>query len=254
MATILGTKGNDYRTGTSVADLIKPAEGNDTVYGGGGNDTIEGWIGDDRLYGDAGNDRIDVGPGNNYADGGADNDTILGYGGNDTFFGGTGNDTLYGDGGRDSLVGGTGNDYLRGDIDSGGASDTLVGGDGADRFQPGKGDRANDVLTSERDGDRDVFVFENKVINGTPADTVHTTLGFGNDTITGFEPGIDKIDLIGVHDCTSPGEPGNDVRFTYSGNSTIVTVYANAGWPDHGLQGTITVDAKVTIGDILFLF
>lgn len=102
--------------------------------------------------------------------GGLGNDGLSGWKGNDVLDGGAGSDHLYGWAGCDFLVGGTGEDWLTGgagwDTLAGGAgNDTLVGGDGFIWPNPG-------------DGDADRFVLNS--LSGT-------------DTITDFEPGLDKI-------------------------------------------------------------
>lgn len=89
-------------------------------------------------------------------------DRITGGGGNDDISGGGGNDVLNGQFGDDLVVGGGGDDIARG----GWGDDTLDGGDGNDRLIGGFG--------------ADTFVFG--------ADS-------GSDSITDFDPGLDRIDL-----------------------------------------------------------
>lgn len=85
--------------------------------------------------------------------------------------GGTESDFIAGRGGDDSLIGGSGVDTIHG----GSGDDTLSGGGNSDRLNGGKG---NDVLTSG--GGADVFEFDR------PA---------GDDIITDFNNGNDRIDL-----------------------------------------------------------
>src|SRR5690606_12590334 len=85
--------------------------------------------------------------------------------------GGGGNDRLVGGGGNDTLNGGAGHDRLTG----GGGHDRLTGGAGNDTLNGGAG---NDRLTGN--GGKDIFVFGK---------------GGGNDTITDYADGIDRIDL-----------------------------------------------------------
>ena len=99
-------------------------------------------------------------------------DTLIGTSGNDVMIGFDGNDTLIGRGGRDFMDGGAGDDFLQGD----GSADTLIGGSGNDILEAGRG--AQDTLTG-----------------GADADTFRFQDGFGSDTITDFEIGIDVIDL-----------------------------------------------------------
>ncbi|MBA5248777.1 MAG: hypothetical protein FE834_04490, partial [Gammaproteobacteria bacterium] len=87
----------------------------------------------------------------------AGNDTIQGLAGNDILNGGENDDTLTGGTGNDTLSGGTGNDTLSG----GTGNDTLSGGTGNDTFVYG-------------------------VASGT---------GLGNDTITDWATGNNKLNL-----------------------------------------------------------
>jgi Ca2+-binding RTX toxin-like protein len=84
-ATIVGTAGNDARTGSLGKDVIAGLGGNDTLSGVGGNDVICGGGGKDLLKGGKGNDKL-------YGQAGAD--TLKGGKGNDTCKGGKGKDTL----------------------------------------------------------------------------------------------------------------------------------------------------------------
>jgi RTX calcium-binding nonapeptide repeat (4 copies) len=82
-ATIVGTNGNDVRTGS---------QGQDVIVALGGNDRLSGLAGKDVICGGAGKD------------------TLKGGKGNDTLFGQKGKDTLKGGGGKDLCKGGKGND------------------------------------------------------------------------------------------------------------------------------------------------
>ena len=83
-------------------------------------------------------------------------------------------DLLAGTGGADWLSGGAGDDTLQG-LDG---DDQLFGGDGDDRLEGGAG---NDLLVGGAGAD--VFVFG---------------AGPGADRISGFQPGIDRIELHGL--------------------------------------------------------
>jgi Ca2+-binding RTX toxin-like protein len=147
------TAGNDTRTGTTAADLIRGGAGDDVINGDGGNDRLEGGTGRDTLNGDGGND------------------LLIGEEGNDILFGGAGNDTLLGGSGSDTLRGGSGND-------------TLVGGIGDDTFQWRNGDTGNHVVKdfSSVEGDRidlrDLLQNEsqNNILNYLRVDTGTSTL------------------------------------------------------------------------------
>jgi hypothetical protein len=82
-ATIVGTSGNDVRSGTP---------GRDVMVGQGGNDRLSGLAGKDLICGGAGKDKL------------------LGGKGKDTLLGQKGKDKLKGGGGKDICKGGKGND------------------------------------------------------------------------------------------------------------------------------------------------
>lgn len=142
----------------------------------------------DFLLGTAGADRITLRAGN---------DVAIGGGGSDTILGGAGADCLYGDNlidvwldrflgsppaGADMLDGGDGDDRLAG----GAGNDILFGGAGRDRLNGGPD---NDRLIGGADAD--VFIFERAL--GFAG--LQLRPGFGTDTITDFEDGLDRIDL-----------------------------------------------------------
>lgn len=118
MAIIIGTPGDDTRTGTNQSDLIFLGRGNDVGFGLKGNDWLRGQAGNDLLSGGDARDRL------------------VGGAGIDTLFGDSGDDTLLGEAGTDSLFGGSGNDSLRGGDDA----DLLAGREGQDRLVGGSGD------------------------------------------------------------------------------------------------------------------
>jgi Ca2+-binding RTX toxin-like protein len=101
---------------------------------------------------------------------------------------GAGNDTVTGGVGRDFLVGGGGNDVLNGS----GGDDRFIGGGG------------NDTLTGGRGADTFIFT-------GAP----------GNDTITDFTSGTDKIDL------SAYGITSAHVTTTTAGGNTTLSVDSN---------------------------
>ncbi|TNC66301.1 tandem-95 repeat protein, partial [Rubellimicrobium roseum] len=88
------------------------------------------------------------------------NDALSGKGGADRLIGGNGDDKLFGDTGWDELYGDNGNDFLDGGL----GLDFLDGGLGDDRLT-----------------------------GGADADTFHFTKANGNDTITDFQVGLDKL-------------------------------------------------------------
>jgi Ca2+-binding RTX toxin-like protein len=100
-ATIIGTEGNDVRTGSPGRDVIVALGGNDSLSGLAGKDVICGGPGKDTLKGGKGKDTLLGQKGK---------DTLKGGGGKDTLLGQKGKDTLKGGGGKDLCKGGKGND------------------------------------------------------------------------------------------------------------------------------------------------
>ncbi len=161
----------------------------ENVTGGSGDDVFTSGTGANTFLGNNGNDRFvaTVNDGNDTFNGGAGVDTLdlsgttadatvtttsatSGQIGNDTlvdienFIGGTGNDTITFGNAVNNINGGGGADI----IIAGGGADIILGGAGNDRITGGTG---NDTMNGG--ADNDVFLF---------------TTGFGNDTITGFDP------------------------------------------------------------------
>jgi len=95
-ATIVGTEGDDVRTGS---------QGRDVIAGLGGNDTLSGFVGNDVICGGAGKDKLKGGKGNDF---------LSGQKGNDTLKGGPGKDKLSGKKGKDLCIGGPGKDKAKG--------------------------------------------------------------------------------------------------------------------------------------------
>ncbi len=169
------------------------------------------------VEGTSGDDNIRIGTnGVNVADGLAGNDTLTGYIINDTLDGGNGDDLLLGDDGNDLLDGGSDADTLDGGADR----DTLTGGTGSD-----------------------VFKF---------SDLTHSTASGGQDSITDFVVGDDKIDLSGldfdalVSGTTSAGE----LRLSYSSSSNRTYVRSDQSDFEFYLNGDYTV--SLTNADFLF--
>jgi Ca2+-binding RTX toxin-like protein len=147
--------------------------------------------GDDILTGTNGGDVIKALAGNDVIDGKGGDDILIGDAGNDKISGGAGKDRLIGRGGKDDLNGGGGKDKVVG----GGGADKLKGGGGNDIIYGGKGD---DTLTGN--AGRDKFVFRKKD---------------GDDVITDFDVGSDRIKIAGTSDI-------GDIEFTQQGSHVLV--------------------------------
>lgn len=208
---VTGGSGADSITGDANANVLRGGGGSDQVNGGAGNDTLAAASGD----------------GNDSYDGGADNDTydlsatstaatvnlLAGTAGSsqtgsDTLTGienvtGTNaGDNITGDGNANMLSGLGGNDTLNG----GAGADTLIGGAGADNLNGG--------------ADADLFVFSATGDSGTNSVT--------RDVISGFEHGIDKIDLSAIDARTNGAGSGGLQHFTFLGEwNGVGTEFSN---------------------------
>lgn len=135
-------------------------------------------------------------------------DSLTGDSRADTLDGAGGNDRLDGAGANDVLIGGAGNDTLFG----GSGADTLLGGAGRDTLMGGEG---NDVLTGG--AGRDTFYFWGPSI--------------GNDRITDFEAGTDRIVIDPVFEMVPVVSDGADALIDIMGqtirveNATTTEVY-----------------------------
>jgi hypothetical protein len=85
-ATIVGTEGNDVRTGS---------QGQDVIVGLGGNDTLSGLAGNDVICGGPGKDVLKGGKGKDSLIGQKGKDALKGGGGKDLCKGGKGKDTAF---------------------------------------------------------------------------------------------------------------------------------------------------------------
>lgn len=154
--------------GTDSAETMIGAPNADIIHGDGGADTIYGYAGDDVLYGNKGEDLLAGWLGNDTLYGGQNDGVPSGTpsalrDGTDHLFGSAGNDLLYGNHGGDRLYGSVGDD-------------TIYGGQDDDSINGGSG---NDVLFGNLGSD----IFQTSSFSDD-----------GQDTIHGFEIGVDFID------------------------------------------------------------
>ncbi len=220
--------------------------------------------------------------------GAAGNDTLVDAGGakavrQDSFSGGDGNDTIYTHFGADTVNGGAGDDVIvsRSDageplVAQGGATyyanqplsgdvsnDKITGGDGADTFQFRFDlDAKAEILAkhqlahaADEHGGPGVIDWEGVTgENGAPH--LHWVQSIGNDTITDFTRGTDKIELYGH--TVDIGSIQNNVDADGDGQAddSIVNVIsqqgANGGAHDEDSLGSISVlnVADINAGDI----
>jgi Ca2+-binding RTX toxin-like protein len=162
------------------AFYFKGTDGGVTLNGYAGNDTIYGSSRGDTLFGGEGHDKIIAGAGDDLAYGGNGNDKINGGAGDDRLYGDT--SFLSPDTGKDTLSGGGGNDWL----DGGKGNDRLSGGNGKDTLNGGV--NGDDTLTGGKGADVFVFSFSGDGIKPVGGE-------WGNDVITDFEVGVDKLIL-----------------------------------------------------------
>ncbi|WP_146346725.1 calcium-binding protein [Phaeobacter marinintestinus] len=251
-AEIYGYGGNDTLVGSNLDDRFVGGTGDDSLTGKAGDDALLGGDGNDTLTGGGGADLIDGGQGYDIAvfqtavtlviaqpslsageakgdtfiaveefRGSRFDDIMIGDLTGNVLRGGAGNDDLYGGGGSNVLHGEAGTDNLYGGI----GADELIGGEHDDLLDGGQGD---DILTGDgdvADNDRgaDTFRFKNGYV-GQSGDR-----GIGDDIVTDFQPGIDKLDfgsLPGtVLDHLDDAEQvGSDVRFTFENPATFLQV------------------------------
>lgn len=251
--TVFAGAGADNIGGSAFADVIDAGSGNDTIWAGGGDDFVQSSTGHDLIYGGDGMENIRWGLGDDVA---AGNDTIYGGNGDDLInlwsvddegrgaqviwtsatggraistMGDTtstvifrqfeqgwthqGNDTISGanavigeDGtgfrfgarwGDDRMTGSRGNDTLEGgpgsDTISGGAGDDLISANGAS-YDP----------RAEGDGDADVLIFR---------------AGHGNDTVRGFDAGLDVLRFDAAYTAT---ETADGTLLTHGADSMLL--------------------------------
>ncbi|EJU14713.1 glycoside hydrolase family protein [Sphingomonas sp. LH128] len=201
---MIGNSGNNVLTGFG---------GNDYLDGGAGNDTLIGGKGDDIYVVDAAGDRVIE-----LANEGTDtvlssvsytlpaNVETLRLTGT-AALNGAGNalsNKIYGNEAANKLFGWAGDDML----DGGAGNDVLNGGAGNDTLTGGAG--------------ADIFVF---------------AAGYGKDTVTDFQHGIDKLVLVNVN--------ASAVSISHTANSTVVSIGAD--------KITLMGDAQFGLSDIAFM-
>lgn len=229
---IYGGGGNDNLSGFGGDDYLDGGSGQDQINGGLGIDTASYQSattgGVYYLFGDVGNaqgdalgdvytsienltgsnfrDIVGIGEGDNVLRGMGGNDWLLGQGGNDTLLGGTGADLLDGGTGNDtaSYAEATSGIYLfMGDL---GAATGEAAGDSFVSIENIVGtafddiigwDSGNNAIYGGAGNDKLYGMGGNDTLDGGAGNDLYayTGAGFGNDTVTLFEDGADKIDF-----------------------------------------------------------
>ncbi|MAC79314.1 MAG: hypothetical protein CML66_14780 [Rhodobacteraceae bacterium] len=189
---LTGSVFRDALTGDDGDNVLRGLKGTDWLSGGGGNDLLVGGQYGDTLIGGDGIDtasyarsfrRVSVDL--------ASNDNRFGEAAGDLLYevenlvGSVHGDSLRGDGADNLLKGLSGNDILGGR----GGSDRLIGGLGDDQLTGG--------------GGADMFVYQSTI--------------FGNDRITDWQDGIDRIVGFGL----------DDFRITQDDDDTVLTLLAD---------------------------
>ncbi|MGF7155683.1 Ca2+-binding RTX toxin-like protein [Novosphingobium gossypii] len=201
---LIGNGGNNVLTGLA---------GNDYLDGGAGNDTLVGGKGDDTYIVDSAGDRVveQVNEGNDTVMSSvkftlpANVETLrLTGSASISGAGNAGANKIYGNAGDNKLFGWAGNDLL----DGGAGNDVLNGGVGDDTLTGGAG--------------ADKFVF---------------AAGYGKDTVTDFDHGVDKLVLVNVKQ--------NAVSISHTATSTVVSIGAD--------KITLMGDNHFAISDITFM-
>ena len=218
---LYGSAHADTLTGSDDDNSIRGLDGDDRIEGAGGDDVLRGGEGRDVLDGGAGHDwlsywysdsAVTVNLATGEASGGtADGDTFSGMEG---IYGSPHADRLTGDDGDNSLNGGPGADVLDGregvdllsyqfsdagvtvDLATGDASGGFAEGDEFTGFENLEGSAYNDSLSGDG-GDNMLGGLEgNDHLSGDAGDdTFVFAPSNGDDTISDFGDGSDKIDL-----------------------------------------------------------
>ena len=169
---VTGGSDNDTLTGDALVNILNGGAGNDTLDGGLGNDTLVGGGGDDTYFANTGDILTEAAGSGIDSVFTASSTFTLAANVENLTFAGVGDFTGSGNGSNNIIAGGDGVDALSG----GGGNDTLIGGVGNDSMNGGTGN--------------DVFAFG---------------LGFGDDTISGFDAnptgGQDLLDvsMLGIN-------------------------------------------------------
>ena len=153
---------------SAASDVYVAGSGYISINGFGGDDNITSTAGGNNIITTlTGNDAITTGDGNDTLNAGDGDNIVIAGGGNNVVTTSSGNDTVTGGAHADTIVTGAGNDI----INAGAGTDSLASGAG------------NDTIALGADTVTDIVIF-----GGTP-------VANGNDVITNFVSGTDKLNV-----------------------------------------------------------
>jgi Ca2+-binding RTX toxin-like protein len=232
---INGTDGVNNLTGTNEEDTINGLGGNDVLRGQAGADSIDGGAGNDILIGGIGADTLDGGAGTadsaNYTTSTAAVQVDLSLA----------VQVSTGDANGDVLIGIeaiTGSNVLSGDTLTGnGSGNTLIGMAGADTLNGAGG---NDLLFGGTGND--------SITGGAGVDSFFFQAGWGNDRVSDFQDGVERINVAQVAGLTAASF---GVRLTVGDDGT-----GRALITDTLLGNTIVIEnlapGQITAADFVF--
>lgn len=220
---IVGTHYDDTITGDTANNRLDGSHGNDVLNGNGGHDVLIGGAGRDSYNGGSGIDTVDfsgefggvtVNLATDRAETAYGREAVVSI---ENVIGSRYDDTIAGDSGANELDGGRGNDIINGGRDT----DILTGGQG-----------------------RDIFVFENDFDRPFGYSERH-----GQDIITDFEVGMDRIDLSGTiadKSAAALQKGQNDLFYMESSNNGKDTII----YTQNGTEGDSIYLIDVEAGDL----
>ena len=219
MDTLDGGKHDDYLDGGAGDDVLDGGRHDDVLVGGAGNDTLDGGDDEDFLIGGTGNDYLDGGDNDDVLMGGGGDDTLVYQDDNHVLLGGSGDDTFIVDAHQlvnhhmgetvhidsyDESAGILANaadtdDYtlsetMQSGMDGGSGDDTLrIDSDNDVSIELGEGDYEDAISAIDNienidlthgDGDVNLGLSLDDVVNLTDENNVLTILGDWGDTVT----------------------------------------------------------------------
>jgi Ca2+-binding RTX toxin-like protein len=188
--TINGKAGNDEIFARDANDTLNGDEGNDTMHGELGDDGLNGGDGTDQLFGDNGRDRLNGGAGNDTLDGGPETADVSScsdyYATNcsDTYF-------FTPNWGNDTIIEGLGRGAIVAESATAAAMPNLTVNLVSDPSRPEVSDGNGNTMNWENnDVYHAVTGAGDDVISQNPLYRNGMNGGAGNDTYTGYVPGV----------------------------------------------------------------